>query len=300
MRAPRALIPLLAVAGAAVVVVTAGAGAAIEQGDDSGPPRADAAQATRTTAVNVLNWNVCGDTDARCPLGTKPAEVVKTVVTQMKNNVVSGRKVKADAVFLQEVCSGHVKAIAEQTGTNAWSWKFAPVLQTNGKPATCKNGQGQLGVGMGTEHEITGVEKVYLPSPRARRQVALCGNVASLGNLRLCTAQLSDEPNGEWRRKQTQKIVSLAGAGRVVFGGDFNDQPKQPALDVLYRSFAECDQAAGGARAGERTHQNAQGLAVAKTDYVFATKTAGIACEVPNLPVRTSDHRPIAAVVHFR
>ncbi|GAA2617047.1 endonuclease/exonuclease/phosphatase family protein [Actinomadura fulvescens] len=296
MRAPRALIPLLAVSGAAVVVVTAGAGAAIEQGDDPGPPAADMAQDTRTTAVNVLNWNVCGDTDPRC--GAKPADVVKTVSAQLKGNVVSGRRIKANAVFLQEICLGQVKAIAAGTGT--WSWQFAPVLRADGKPAACANGQGQFGIALGSQHEISGVEKVYLPAPRARRQPALCGNVASWSNLRLCTAQLSDEPNGEWRRRQTQKITALAGAGRVVFGGDFNEQPNKPALDVLYRSFGECDQTAGGARTGERTYQNAQGLAVAKTDYVFATKTAGIACEVPNQPVRSSDHRPIAAVVHFR
>ncbi|WP_192809921.1 endonuclease/exonuclease/phosphatase family protein [Actinomadura rudentiformis] len=299
MRAPRALIPLLAVSGAAVVVVTAGAGAAIEQGDDPVPPVTDVAEGTRTTAVNVLNWNVCGDTDPRCPAGAKPAEVVRTVSTQLKNNVVGGRKVKANAVFLQEVCLGHVKAIAGQPGMSAWSWQFAPVLQSNGKPATCANGQGQFGVAMGAQQQITGVEKVYLPSPRTRRYVALCGNVASW-NTRLCTAQLSNEANGEWRLKQTQKLTELAGARRVVFGGDFNDQPQKPALDVLYRSFSECDQAAGGTRAGERTYQNAQGLALAKTDYVFASKSAEVACEVPNQPVRISDHRPIAAVVNFR
>lgn len=282
------------------MVVTAGAGAAIEHRDDPGPPVSDVAQGTQTTTVNVLNWNVCGDTDPRCPAGAKPAEVVRTVSTQMKNNVVGGRKVKANAVFLQEVCLGHVKAIAGQSGMSGWSWQFAPVLQPNGKPAACANGQGQFGVAMGAQQEIAGVEKVYLPSPRTRRQVALCGNVASWNSTRLCTAQLSDEPNGEWRRKQTQKLTELAGVGRVVFGGDFNEQPQKPALDVLYRSFGECDQAAGGARAGERTFQNAQGLAVAKTDYVFASKSAEIACEVPNQPVRSSDHRPIAAVVNFR
>ncbi|MEV4254758.1 endonuclease/exonuclease/phosphatase family protein, partial [Spirillospora sp. NPDC049652] len=71
MRAPRALIPLLAVCGAGVVVALAGAGAAIEKSPalgstDAGRPQRAAADGP--VSVTALTWDVCGDAEPGCPL----------------------------------------------------------------------------------------------------------------------------------------------------------------------------------------------------------------------------------------
>jgi endonuclease/exonuclease/phosphatase (EEP) superfamily protein YafD len=150
---------------------------------------------------------------------------------------------------------------------------------------------------------MSGVRTTLLPSPSHRRRVALCGQVKSW-HTRVCTARLSttqwdDDPRGEWRRRQTQRVAELAGSGRVIFGGDLAEAPTSRTLDVLYRDFAECDQGPNTARTGAGTLQAAGGAAKEKIDYLFATGDAGISCGVPETPVRASDHRPVAAVVRF-
>ncbi|MEU5881114.1 endonuclease/exonuclease/phosphatase family protein [Spirillospora sp. NPDC047279] len=300
MRAPRALIPLLAVAAATAVVVTAGAGAAIQRGPASAPALADPAPVPAAT-VSVLNWNVCGNNYSHCPLGAEPAELVQRIASHMKGGAVAGRPFKANAIFLQEVCAGQVKTLARAAALRSWSWAFAPAREADGKPVACGNGQGQFGVALGAQQRLSGVQKVNLPSPAFEGRVAVCGDVAAW-KTRLCTTHLSsrltgDDTTGAWRLKQTRQLATMAGTGRVVVGGDFNDQPQKPSLDGLYAAYTECDQGPGGARAGENTTQDTRGRTTEKIDYVFATKTARIACEVPGQPVRASDHRPVAAVV---
>jgi endonuclease/exonuclease/phosphatase family metal-dependent hydrolase len=306
VRAPRAVVPLLAVTGATVVVVTAGAGAAIKGGSGGGPTPASAADTPRQPAATVkaLTWNVCGNKAPHCPLGTNPAKLAATISYHMQNQAVDGRKVKANVVFLQEVCSGHLKILGRYGWLRSWSWTFAPAKKAGGKPKTCANGQGQFGVAIGAAQKLTGVSKTYLPSPKFEGRVAVCGTLAGWGT-RLCTAHLSsgmksDDPKGTYRKLQTARLKTLAGTGRVVFGGDFNDQPAKPSLDVLYRAYRECDQGAGAGRGGEFTHQNAQGKAWEKLDYVFAGRASTLSCDVPDAAVRSSDHRPVIAVATFR
>ncbi|GAA4060531.1 endonuclease/exonuclease/phosphatase family protein [Actinomadura miaoliensis] len=303
MRAPRALIPLLAVCGAAAVVVTAGAGAAIEGAPDLGPALADGAREVPAATVTAMTWNVCGDAAPGCPLGSRPADLVRDIPRQMADVRVGGRKVNMDAVFLQEVCSGHVTALRKTSQFKAWSWEFAPYRGADGSPRKCANGQGRLGVAIGSRERLTDVRATELPSPPGVRRVALCGQVgawhAKLCTARLSTARWDDDPRGDWRRKQAQKVAEVAGTGRVVFGGDLGEQPESRHLDVLYRDYAECDQGPGTARTGAKTRQDWNGTPVEKTDYLFASAPAGISCGVPETPVRSSDHRPVGAVVRF-
>lgn len=305
MRAPRAVVPLLAVTGATVVVVTAGAGAAIKGGSSGHPDPASAADTARQAAtVNAMTWNVCGNKSAHCPLGANPGKLAETISFHMQNQTVDRAKVKVNAVFLQEVCSGHVKKLGGYGWLKSWSWAFAPAKQANGKPKTCANGQGQFGVALGTAQKLTGVTKTYLKSPKFEGRVAICGTVAKWAT-RVCTAHLSsgmkaDDPKGAYRRVQTAMLKTLAGTDRVVLGGDFNDQPTKPSLNVLYGAYRECDQGPGNTRGGESTHQNAKGKAWEKLDYIFAGKATAISCDVPDAAVRSSDHRPVVATVTFR
>ncbi|GAA2446936.1 hypothetical protein GCM10010191_75120 [Actinomadura vinacea] len=300
MRTPRALIPLLAVAGAAAVVVTAGAGAAIEQVSvPSGPALADAVQDVAPATVNAMTWNVCGDTG--CPMGTRPAELAGEVARQMNGSEVGGRQVRMNAVLLQEVCSGHVDTLKAKL--RSWSWAFAPARTTGGAERQCANGQGRHGVAVGADSGLSDVKEMRLPAPDRYGRSAICGTV-STSRTRLCSVQLSsaqpdDDPRGQWRAKQIGKLTELAGEDRVIVGGDFTERPEAPALGTLYRDFAECDQGPGESRTGAMTQQDWRGNAVAKTDYLFISKTAGASCGVSPAPVRTSDHRPLAATVRF-
>ncbi|MBO2449350.1 endonuclease/exonuclease/phosphatase family protein [Actinomadura barringtoniae] len=308
MRAPRAVVPLLAVTGATVVVVTAGAGAAIKGGSSghSGPASAADTASRPAVPVNVLTWNVCGNKSAHCPLGADPAKLAATISYTAQNATVDGTKARANVVFLQEVCSGHVKRLGGYGWLRSWSWAFAPAKQADGKPKTCANGQGQFGVALGSAQKLGNVTRTYLKSPKFEGRVAVCANVASW-SARLCTAHLSsgmkaDDPTGAYRKVQTARLKSLVGAGtgRVVLGGDFNDQPTKPALDVLYGAYRECDQGTGVTHGGESTHQNAKGKAWEKLDYIFTGKTATVSCDVPNSVVRSSDHRPVIAAITLR
>jgi endonuclease/exonuclease/phosphatase family metal-dependent hydrolase len=304
VRPPRALIPLLAVVGAAAVVVTAGAGAAIDKiPGTAGPALADAAaEALPPASVNAMTWNVCGDTG--CPLGARPGELATEIARQLAGSEVGGRTVGMNAVFLQEVCSGHLDTLKGNDRLRSWSWAFAPSRTTGGAERACANGQGRLGVAVGTESPMSDVAEVKLPSPDRYGRSAVCGTVGTWG-ARLCGVQLSssqwdDDPRGQWRAKQIGVLGELAVQDRVIIGGDFTERPESPALDPLYKTFAECDQGPNESRTGAMTQQDWRGTAVAKTDYLFISKTAGASCGVSGTPTRASDHRPLAAAVHFR
>ncbi|MFA1540338.1 endonuclease/exonuclease/phosphatase family protein [Actinomadura monticuli] len=291
MRSPRALIPLLSVCAAAAVVAAAATGATIEGlpgGGDSA--HADgAAEPPAAVTVNAVTWNVCGVPG--CPSGAAPAKLTKQVVQRTRATEVGGRKVKTNAVLLQEVCEGHVRAFKKTMAT--WTWAFA----ASPGGAACAQGQGRSGVAIGTEAPLTEPRQAKLPAPAGRARVALCGEVPSW-TTRVCVTQLSPSEGGDWRLKEARALATLAGGGRVLLGGDFADSPDSPALDPLYGAYAECDQS-GSSRTGAMTRQNWQGTAVEKTDYLFITKSATASCSVPANPTKASDHRPMSAEVRF-
>jgi hypothetical protein len=300
VRAPRALIPLLSVCGAAAVVTAAGVGADIDGLPGGGPAHADGAVRTPPpkATITAVDWNVCGAAEAGCPLGARPAELAKRVAGQLHVTEVGGRKVHANAAFLQEVCSGQVQALKRASWFSSWSWEFAAYPDG----PSCVGGQGRLGIALGARAALSGVQTTRLPSPSGKRRVALCGEAAAW-RTRLCVTQFSpsaEDPQGEWRRKQGRAYAALAGTGtRVVAGGDLAEPPENAALDPLYRAFAECDQS-GTARTGAKTLQDWQGTAVEKDDYLFITKSATVSCTVPAATGKSSDHRPVSAVIRFR
>lgn len=291
MRAPRALIPLLSVCAAAAVVAAAATGASIEGLPGGGPAHADGAEPRpAAVTVNAMTWNVCGAARPGCPLGTNPAALGRQVVQMIQATEVGGRKVKADAVLLQEVCEGHVRTFTKSLPT--WTWAFA----ASPGEASCAKGQGRSGVAIGTAAPLDRPERAKLPAPPGRTRMALCADVPSW-TARVCVTRLG-AAEGAWRRKQATSLASLAGTGRVLLGGDLGDTPESTALDPLYRHYAECDQS-GPSRAGAATRQNWAGAAVEKTDYLFITKAAAVSCSVPASRNRASDHRPLSAVVRF-
>ncbi|MFI0410377.1 endonuclease/exonuclease/phosphatase family protein [Actinomadura sp. 3N508] len=296
MRSPRALIPLLSICAAGAVVAAALTGASIEglQGDGGSSPAAHAdgaAPPPEEATINAVTWNVCGGVEPGCPLGADPGALGEQISQRMKGTEVGGRTVAANAVLLQEVCEGHVRAFKK--ADSRWAWAFGA---SSGAPS-CAQGQGRLGVAIGTATPLAGVERTELPAPAGRAPVALCGEVTAW-TTRVCVTQLSPSEDAAWRRKQATALAALAGSGRVLFGGDLGAAPESPAFDPLYRTYEECDQS-GESRAGAMTRQDWTGAAVEKTDYLFISRTAAVSCSVPAERVKASDHRPLSAVVRY-
>ncbi|NKZ04934.1 endonuclease/exonuclease/phosphatase family protein [Actinomadura latina] len=291
MRSPRALIPLLSVCAAAAVVAAAATGASIEGLPGGGGPAHADAPAPRPAAVtiNAVTWNVCGGPG--CPSGAAPAKLTRQVVQRLRATEVGGRKVRTNAVLLQEVCEGHVRAFKKTMGT--WTWAFG----ASPGGASCAQGQGRAGVAIGTDAPLTGTRQVKLPAPAGRARLALCGEVPSW-TTRVCVTQLSPAEGNEWRQKEARALATLAGSGRVLIGGDLAAGPESPALDPLYGAYAECDQS-GASRTGAKTRQDWRGTAVEKTDYLFITKSAAVSCSVPATRTKASDHRPMSAEIRF-
>lgn len=303
MRAPRALLPLVAVCGAGVVVALAGAGAAIEKSPALGSTdagRSAPRAADGPVSVTTVTWDVCGDAEPGCPLGSDPAGLVRKIDKQLASTAVAGRVVQPDALLLQRVCSAQVKSLKALGRLKSWSWTFAAQPAADDRTdRACLNGQGHLGLAIATREPLTDVHQTGLPSQPGHGRVAVCGTVRAWG-ARVCTAQFSssdagDDPDGTWRPKQAQTLLGLADADRVIIGGDFTDKPRAKSLNALYSIYSEC----GGQRAGEPTLQDAAGKATEKTDYVFATHSAQLNCSVPAAPVRSSDHRPVTATIRF-
>jgi endonuclease/exonuclease/phosphatase family metal-dependent hydrolase len=296
VRSARALIPLLSICASAAVVTAAAAGAGIEGLPGGGDPAHADGAVTRPDAATVtaMSWNVCGAPEAGCPLGAAPARLAKEIVQRMRATQVGGRKVTTNAVLLQEVCEGHVRAFKKDTWLSAWTWAFAAPA----KAASCADGQGRLGVAIGTDKPLVDAEQTDLPAPGRKARVALCGNVPSWAT-RVCVTRLETSEDGRWRRRQAVALAGLAGTGRVLFGGDLGAAPESPAFDALYRSYAECDQS-GTSRSGARTRQDWTGAAVEKDDYLFISRSASASCSVPADRVTASDHRPLSAVVRYR
>jgi endonuclease/exonuclease/phosphatase family metal-dependent hydrolase len=291
VRSPRALIPLLSVCAAAAVVAAAATGASIEGlPGGGGPAHADgAAEPPPAVTINAVTWNVCGGPG--CPSGAAPAKLTKQVVQRMRATEVGGRKVRTNAVLLQEVCEGHVRTFKKTMDT--WTWAFA----ASPGGASCAQGQGKAGVAIGTDAALTETRQAKLPAPAGRARIALCGEVPSWAT-RVCVTQFSPAEGDEWRQKEARALTTIAGTGRVLVGGDLADSPDSPALDPLYAAYAECDQS-GAARTGAKTRQNWQGTAVEKTDYLFITKSAAVSCSVPSTRTKASDHRPMSAEIRF-
>ncbi|TDB87732.1 endonuclease/exonuclease/phosphatase family protein [Actinomadura sp. KC216] len=296
MRSPRALIPLLSICAAGAVVTAALTGASIEglPGEGGSAPAAHADGAVQppdAVTINAVTWNVCGGVEPSCPLGGDPAALGEQIAQRMKGTEVGGRTVAANAVLLQEVCEGHVRAFKK--ADSRWTWAFAPSPGVS----SCSRGQGRLGVAIGADAPLAGVERTELPSPPGRAPVALCGEVSSW-TTRVCVTQLGSSEDAAWRRKQATALAALAGSGRVLFGGDLGAVPESPAFDPLYRAYEECDQS-GESRAGAMTRQDWTGAAVQKTDYLFISRDAAVSCSVPAERVKASDHRPLSAMVRY-
>jgi hypothetical protein len=211
----------------------------------------------------VMSWNVCADHNSACANHRVEGASLASRITERMGTTTEARQYRA--VFLQEICESHAKAIEtlleQKTGTG-WDVRFAPIEYTVDKSSvkaakTCDNAgstssgwrdRGSYGIGLAVPDSNVWYHSYDLPSPqnktigtewvRMEQRTALCA-VLPAEALQFCTAHFSaglptDDADGSKRREQAaefQKIVhSYTMPGyRTVYGGDLNSIPPDSA-----------------------------------------------------------------------
>ncbi|WP_326784199.1 endonuclease/exonuclease/phosphatase family protein [Streptomyces sp. NBC_00151] len=214
---------------------------------------------------HVMSWNVCANNNTGClNNGVGGADLGSQIADRL------GSKEEAKeyrAVFLQELCESHAKAIEEaletKTGTG-WDVRFAPIkytidgssskaAKTCNKTKTGSEDRGAYGIALAVPDSNVWYTSYDLPSPqnqtivnkegeekwvRMEQRTALCA-VLPAQALQFCAVHFSsggseEDPKGTKRIEQAallQDIVhSYTPAGyRTVYGGDFNSVPSDSA-----------------------------------------------------------------------
>ncbi|MEV4556313.1 endonuclease/exonuclease/phosphatase family protein [Kitasatospora sp. NPDC049285] len=257
----------------------------------------DAADGPRLT---VATWNMCGVLDWGCAEFGDGAAKTSALV-----GLVHGRG--ARVVLLQEACAGDVEAARQALGATAWQLAFQPYEQVGAdgrrSPVACGGGaeRGDAGFGILANAELSGQVVVPAAQPTSGLQRGvLCATAGA--DLRVCAAHLSLPPSDrsrrdlEFRDDQLAALLTAAGDGPAVFGGDFNASPPKPGNKdawiwpaAYFDRVQECDQQHPAQPGGRATHDN--GL---KLDYLF-TALPRHGCRLADTGV--SDHRALVLEV---
>ncbi|MFD5520850.1 hypothetical protein [Streptomyces sp. NPDC127066] len=225
--------------------------------DEGGRP--SPASPAPAAEFRVMSWNVCANNNDKCGNYLVEGTDLGTQISARMGSEEEARRYRA--VFLQELCESHAKAIEKaletKTGTG-WDVRFAPIKYTidgsSSKAAkTCdktKTGEdrGAYGTALAVPDSNVWYTSYDLPSPqnqtlvidkkekwvRMEQRTAVCA-VLPAQALQFCGVHFSsggdeEDPKGTKRVEQAallQDIVhSYTPAGyRTVYGGDFNSVP---------------------------------------------------------------------------
>jgi endonuclease/exonuclease/phosphatase family metal-dependent hydrolase len=180
---------------------------------------ASAPESRGRSEYSLLQMNLCLSGLAGCYARTEYPAVVDEAIDKTLDT-------RADAVTLNEACSGDVERIARETG---YDYRFATVIY-RGAPLPCRNPgeRGVFGNAVLTSDVITSAESAPYGTqlgPEERRW--LC--VRTRDDVRVCTSHLSVSGNPEeaaTNDAQCEELSEvLAGHGRrraTIFGGDVN------------------------------------------------------------------------------
>jgi endonuclease/exonuclease/phosphatase family metal-dependent hydrolase len=236
-------------------------------------------------ALHVMTWNVCAGAYQSCPLFRRTTTELAWHVAVLAT--------KADALFLQEFCTGAdadlERELEARTG-RAWSVKSAGFAHPDGSPYQCAPdwngaGRGVQSVTLAVAERDARFEVHALTTPPwglRRRAVCTAGRA-------LCTAHLSsgsvhdDRQKGKpYRHRQLRELFEL---GRGVVGGDLNLVPRDAA--AAYKGRDECDPRERWTYVTRKR----------KIDYVFARDGRMRRCFVDHARKHWSDHVPVHAWV---
>ncbi|KQX50957.1 hypothetical protein ASE09_13205 [Streptomyces sp. Root66D1] len=212
----------------------------------------------------VMSWNVCANSNDKCGnFRVEGADLGSQIAARLGTDAEAK---PYRAVFLQELCESHVKAIEQALETKTdtgWDVRFAPIKYTvDGSTVkaakTCHNAgseasgwkdRGSYGIALAVPDSNVWYTSYDLPSPenatiggtwtRREQRTALCA-VLPAQALQFCAAHFSsgvvaEDPDGKKRREQAAKLQEIVHAYtpagyRTVYGGDFNSVPPDSVL----------------------------------------------------------------------
>jgi endonuclease/exonuclease/phosphatase family metal-dependent hydrolase len=262
--------------------------------------------ALSTTPLRVTTFNMCGNA-GKCPQQDFPRVKVASVLHQVLD--LHG----SDVVFLQEVCSSHVRLLRQ--ALPAWGILFTAFDDTADEQVRCNRAGGEYGLallyrgGYLYDHVMVLPAPVHPPGtdPKEVRRM-LCGQPLDLNErdgarpVDFCGVHLSTSDEDPSRVTRTAQVVAIrdyvraevALGFRVLLGGDFNSAPPQPSgesiMTPLYAEGAEC-------AAGE-PHQGAPTKDDRKIDYLFGFGDIQTGPCTP-YAASTSDHRLLHGTVRY-
>lgn len=203
------------VVAALLALLTAPAATATTAGADP------AARPPGAVPYATLQLNLCLSGLAGCFGGTAYPSVVDEAVRTIT-------RTGADAVTVNEACSGDVERIAEETGMDS---RFATVLY-RGAPLPCVSpgGRGVFGNAVLTRSAIVASDdRAFVAQLGAEERRWLCATTED--GVRACTAHLSvagTAAQAATNDAQCQELARVLAAGgprtATVFGGDVNRQ----------------------------------------------------------------------------
>jgi endonuclease/exonuclease/phosphatase family metal-dependent hydrolase len=243
------------------------------------------AQAARP-AIRVMTFNICGNV-------CRGGEVAATA----GNVAYQVRARHAGVVLLQEVCYSQFLGVRARLAKYGYTALFGRAA-SGGRcdEADRRHGTG-FGVAVLVRGTLTGVAVRALPSPYGVRPEGrvLLGGTARIGGRTVYVAGAHTAPGGPDLAVQMAAIrdylTPIAAARPVIFGGDLNSLPDNPALDGFY----------GPAYGGTGVFAEANGTRVnplptfvtvpRKIDYLFASRRFFTARGVATAASPYSDHR---------
>ena len=179
----------------------------------------DGTQPQGRSEYSTLQMNLCLSGLAGCYAGTRYPAVVDEAIAKI-------RATGADAVTLNEACSGDVERIARETG---YDHAFATVIY-GGAPLPCRDPgeRGVFGNAVLTRDDITSAEGGPYQAqtgPEQRRWIC----VTTPADTRVCTSHLGVAGTRDQAATNDAQCAELAevlarGDQATLFGGDVNRQ----------------------------------------------------------------------------
>lgn len=229
------LVGLLLPGGAPAVLEAARTSGPAGTGDPTGPGGSPA-------SYSVLQMNLCLSGTAGCYERTAYPSVVDEAEAQVRAH-------EADAVTVNEACSGDVATLARRTGYRA---RFSAVL-AGGRwlPCTDPGGRGVFGIAVLTRRDVESWRgRAFEVHPGVEERRWLC--VTTDRPTTVCSAHLGTRDSAVDRvfndaecRELTGVLARYAAAGATVFGGDVNRRRPCAPTTMWTRGDAGASQAPG-------------------------------------------------------
>jgi len=236
--------------------------------------------------VRIASYNVCGGYVADCQSALDLGPWAESVAQ-------AAAEFDTDVLMLQELCRGQLSALeARMPGYRAVWTKTLTGHAGCGKWNAPPSSSGSFGLGMlvraasvkAYEAALTPADPAQPGEPRAVQ----CAAAPVDGRAALvCNTHLSKDLAGQGTAEVVSRARGWAAGLPVIIGGDFNADPQDPKLDVLYRlqggtgAFTESDESDAdhfgpdcrrqvACRTGQPTTVAKAGKPPRKFDYIFA------------------------------